>query len=98
MLDVVLRCSPAKPSAILSADHLPGKPSISLFTAICLVVANMIGTGVFTSLGFQVGDLPSGFVILVLWLVGGVCAFCGALCYAELSGELALSCRAEHLV
>jgi APA family basic amino acid/polyamine antiporter len=82
----------------LSADHLPGKPSISLFTAICLVVANMIGTGVFTSLGFQVGDLPSGFVILVLWLLGGVCAFCGALCYAELSAALPRSGGEYHLI
>ncbi|MGZ5538115.1 MAG: amino acid permease, partial [Chthoniobacterales bacterium] len=44
----------------------------------------MIGTGIFTSLGFQVGDLPSGFVIVTLWLVGGFCALCGALSYAEL--------------
>jgi len=37
---------------------------------IALVIANMIGTGVFTSLGYQVGPLPSGFVILTLWLLG----------------------------
>ena len=48
----------------------------------------MVGTGVFTSLGFQVGDLPSGFAILALWLTGGVCAMCGALCYAELGAAL----------
>ncbi|MDZ7650468.1 MAG: amino acid permease [Cytophagales bacterium] len=44
----------------------------TLTVAITLVIANMIGTGVFTSLGYQVGDLPSGFVILVLWLLGGI--------------------------
>ncbi len=44
----------------------------------------MIGTGVFTSLGFQVVDIKSGFAILFLWLLGGVVAFCGAVCYAEL--------------
>gem|GEM_PF-4087006 len=49
-----------------------------LSVAIMLVIANMIGTGVFTSLGYQVGPLPSGFVILLLWLVGGVVAcYCG---------------------
>ncbi len=58
--------------------------SISLFTAICIVVANMVGTGVFTSLGFQVVDIKSGFAILFLWLVGGVFALCGALVYGEL--------------
>ena len=48
----------------------------------------MVGTGIFTSLGFQVGDLPSGFAIVVLWAVGGLCAMCGALCYAELGAAL----------
>ncbi|WP_395750386.1 APC family permease [Prosthecobacter sp.] len=61
---------------------------ISLITATAVVVANMIGTGVFTSLGFQVGSLPSGFVLLMLWVVGGVCAFCGAVCYGELAAAL----------
>ena len=58
---------------------------ISLLTATCIVIANMIGTGIFTSLGFQVGDLPSGFAIIALWSVGGICAMCGALSYAELA-------------
>lgn len=55
---------------------------------ITLVIANMIGTGVFTSLGYQVGPLPSGFAILVLWLLGGVVAWCGALTYAEIATTL----------
>ena len=44
----------------------------------------MIGVGVFTSLGFQVKDLSSGFTLLLLWIVGGIAALCGALCYGEL--------------
>lgn len=60
-------------------------PSVSLITATALAVANMIGIGVFTSLGFQVRDLPSGFALLFLWVVGGVFALCGALSYAELA-------------
>jgi len=48
----------------------------------------MIGTGVFTSLGFQLVDIQSGFVLLMLWVVGGITAFCGALCYAELGSAL----------
>lgn len=73
----------------MSANSAP-KPDtgISLRSAIAVVVANMVGTGVFTSLGFQVGDLNSGFSILVLWAVGGVCAFCGALAYGELAACL----------
>ena len=60
----------------------------TLSVATALVIANMIGTGVFTSLGYQVGPLPSGFVILMLWLLGGVVALCGALTYAEISTTL----------
>ena len=66
----------------------PEPRKISALTATCIVVANMVGTGIFTSLGFQVGDLPSGFAIMALWLVGGICALCGALSYAELGAAL----------
>ena len=45
----------------------------------------MIGIGVFTSLGFQLAAIPSGFSILMLWIVGGAAALCGALAYAELA-------------
>jgi len=57
---------------------------IGLSTAISVVIANMIGTGVFTSLGFQVLGLESGLAILLLWVLGGVLALCGAFCYAEI--------------
>lgn len=69
---------------------------ISLFTAICIVVANMIGTGVFTSLGFQVIDIRSGFSLLVLWLIGGVFALCGALAYSELGAAMPRSGGEYH--
>jgi len=58
----------------------------------------MVGTGIFTSLGFQVGDLPSGFTLLFLWLVGGVCAFCGAVSYAELAAALPRSGGEYHFL
>ena len=72
----------------MKAPIVQDQPKISVFTATCIVIANMIGTGIFTSLGFQVGDLPSGFVIIVLWALGGFCALCGALSYAELGAAL----------
>jgi APA family basic amino acid/polyamine antiporter len=58
---------------------------VTMVTATALAVANMIGIGVFTSLGFQVKDLPSGFTLLMLWVIGGVISLCGALSYAELA-------------
>lgn len=57
-------------------------------TALAIVVANMVGTGVFTSLGFQLATLQSGFALIMLWGVGGVIAVCGALSYAELGAAL----------
>jgi len=71
---------------------------VGLATAIAIVVANMIGTGVFGSLGFQVAGIPSGFPILVLWLVGGIVSFCGAVCYAELASIFPKSGGEYHLL
>lgn len=75
----------------------------SLASAVALVVGNMIGTGVFGALGYQVAALPSGFVIVLLWVAGGLLAFCGAVNYAELSaamprsgGEYALLSELYH--
>lgn len=53
-----------------------------------LVVANMVGTGIFTSLGLQLAQIPSRPAILLLWVLGGLLALCGSLCYAELSAAL----------
>ena len=64
------------------------KDKFSRRTATTIVIANMIGTGVFTSLGFQLLDIQSVPVILLLWLLGGLLALCGALCYAELGAAL----------
>ena len=58
------------------------------YAAASVVVANMIGTGVFTSLGFQLATIQSTFPLLLLWVVGGVAAFCGAITYAELGAAL----------
>jgi APA family basic amino acid/polyamine antiporter len=69
-----------------------------LTTATAIVVANMVGTGIFTSLGFQVADLPSGFVILCLWVLGGVVALGGALSYAELAAALPRSGGEYHFL
>ena len=48
---------------------------VSALTATALAVADMIGTGVFTSLGFQVRDIPSPFALAMLWIVGGTRRF-----------------------
>ncbi len=81
---------PARPSACtdsLKLEHCSVskfKPSV----AAAVVIANMVGTGVFTSLGFQLLEIRSPFVLLLLWVVGGLTALCGALSYAELGAAL----------
>jgi APA family basic amino acid/polyamine antiporter len=81
----------------LNAMGSAPKQAVSTWPAAALVVSNMIGTGVFTSLGFQVAGFTNGstsmlsgsvFPVIVLWVVGGVLALCGALCYAELATAL----------
>jgi len=62
--------------------------SFSRTTGISVVVANMVGTGVFTSLGFQLLGIQSPFILMMLWFVGGLTALCGALTYAELGANL----------
>ena len=61
---------------------------VSGLTATAIVIADMVGIGVFTSLGFQVASITSGFALILLWIVGGAAAICGALCYAELATML----------
>lgn len=61
---------------------------ITTFTASAIAVADMVGIGVFTSLGFQVIDIKSGFSVLLLWIVGGIVALCGALSYGELAAAM----------
>lgn len=60
------------------------KHKIGWKTATAIVISNMIGTGVFTTLGFQVVELQNTITIFLLWLIGGVLALFGAFCYAEL--------------
>lgn len=59
-----------------------------LRSATALVIANIIGAGIFTSTGFQVEALGHAGYIYLLWIVGGVLAFCGAVCYAELGAAM----------
>jgi APA family basic amino acid/polyamine antiporter len=90
-------------TAAWSGPRPGGGSTVSVVVAIAIVVADMVGVGVFTSLGFQVKDIPSGFSILLLWTVGGVVALCGVFSYGELgamfprsSGEYNFLGRAFH--
>jgi len=86
-------------SPVPAAPDLRAAPrTVGFFTACGIVIANIIGTGVFTSLGFQLIDIQSGFPLLMLWIVGGIAALCGALCYGELSAALPRSGGEYHFL
>ncbi len=61
---------------------------VTAFTAGCLIVSNMIGTGIYGTTGFMARDLGQPWLIMLVWTVGGLFAFLGALCYAELGTSM----------
>lgn len=76
---------------------------LGLGSVTSLVVANMVGAGIFTTSGLLMADLGDAGLMLALWLVGGVVALCGALCYGELGaaipragGEVAILSELYH--
>ncbi len=74
----------------------PGEPPPALAmpagygtaTATSVVVASMVGVGVLTTSGYTVAAVGSNQLMLILWVIGGLVAVCGALCLAELSAAL----------
>src|SRR5918998_2924194 len=79
--------------------------TFGLFSLVCLIIANMIGAGVFTTSGFALGDLGSANRVMAAWVVGGLIALCGALSYGglvqrmtESGGEDLFLSRAIHPV
>ena len=71
---------------------------IGLLGSIMIVIANMIGVGIFTSLGFQLIDLSDYRVILIMWLAGGFLALAGTFCYSELSAAYPRSGGEYHFL
>jgi len=64
------------------------KRKIGLITATGIVIANMIGAGIFTTTGLMADKLPGPGWILLCWFFGGLIALAGALCYAELATRM----------
>lgn len=66
----------------------PNTPHFGLTTMTCVVIAGMIGSGIFTTSGFALADLQSPGRVLLAWCVGGLIALCGAVAYGELAHRL----------
>ena len=83
----------------------PSVRTLGLFSLVCLIIANMVGAGVFTTSGFALGDLGSANRVVAAWLVGGVIALSGAVSYGglvrrmtESGGEYLFLSRVIHPV
>jgi APA family basic amino acid/polyamine antiporter len=75
----------AEPGGSRRARVTPPKRQLGIAVAAAIVIANMIGSGVFTSAGFQAAyQFKDPWTMISTWLVGGVIALCGAAAYAEL--------------
>jgi APA family basic amino acid/polyamine antiporter len=76
---------------------------LGLFPVTNIVIANMVGAGIFTTSGLLMSDLKNPLLMLALWTAGGLIALCGALSYGELGaaipragGEYAFLSRLYH--
>src|SRR5438128_1919424 len=69
---------------VAPATQTPLKRNAGLFLATCLIIANVIGSGIYTTPGFLARDLGSPVAVLGIWIIGAVLAFAGALSYSEL--------------
>jgi APA family basic amino acid/polyamine antiporter len=89
---ILLACESDMTRADLNRNQAVGAPglirAIGLKSATALVIANIIGAGIFTSTGFQAAALGHPGYIFLLWMIGGLLAFCGAVCYAELGAAM----------
>jgi amino acid transporter len=79
------------------------KTRYGFYTLTFLVIANMIGAGVFTTSGYSLASLGSPWIVILAWVVGGLIATAGAASYGMLSrvmpesgGEYLFLSRAAH--
>lgn len=72
----------------MTPDHPLSERRVGGFTAACVLVSNVIGSGIFTTTGFMARDLGDPLAILFLWCAGALLTLAGALSYSELGAAL----------
>jgi basic amino acid/polyamine antiporter, APA family len=73
---------------VLSQEDRLLRRKLGLLALLSMVVANMIGTGIFTTSGFIMAQLRNPYLFILLWAFGGCIALCGALVYSELGAAM----------
>jgi APA family basic amino acid/polyamine antiporter len=68
--------------------HHKLKRTLSLFPLTSIVIANMVGAGIFTTSGLLMTSLNDPVLLILLWIIGGIIALCGALSYSELGAAI----------
>jgi amino acid transporter len=63
----------------------PVPPRLGLWDAVSIIVGIVVGTSVFRSTGIIFDNAGTPSMAMALWVLGGVLAWCGAVCYAELA-------------
>ncbi|MDH3457138.1 MAG: amino acid permease [Gemmatimonadota bacterium] len=72
----------------MSEPHADLTRQLGLFPATNIVIADMIGAGIFTTSGLLLLELGSPLLMIALWVGGGILALCGALCYGALGAAM----------
>lgn len=72
----------------MTQPHPDTERRLGRYSTTAIVVANMIGAGIFTTSGIMAGQLPASGWVLLCWILGGMIALAGALCYAELATRM----------
>jgi amino acid transporter len=60
-------------------------PRLGLWDAVSIIIGIVVGTAIFRSPSIVFANSPGPAVAILLWLIGGVLSWCGAVCYAELA-------------
>ncbi len=75
----------------MTSPTIKKQAPIGLWTLIFLVIANMIGSGLYTSSGYSIASLGDAKYVLAVWALGGLIAICGAVGYGALASRLHMS-------